>query len=168
MWDVGRLQVHGIRSCCTKKWLSFGQTIRNLDSGDLGILLVVSRLGVTGLKKTRVVYLLDLFEGREWEVWFSACGALSYDWANGGYVDVLFTCGECGFGSLGSWTYSKEWIWNLGKIVCWSETSAGWLSKNLMLGIDSCGIPSLTSYLWPSGWRTRVQLRKSEFNSRGE
>ena len=24
------------------------------------------------------------------------------------YVDVLFTCGECGFNSLGSWSYSKE------------------------------------------------------------
>ena len=30
------------------------------------------------------------------------------------YVDVLFTCGECGFNSLGSWSYSKEWVWNLG------------------------------------------------------
>ena len=40
------------------------QTIRNLTSGDLGILLVVIELGVTGLKKTKVAYLLDLFEGR--------------------------------------------------------------------------------------------------------
>ena len=48
--------------CCTRKWLRFNQTIRNLASGDLGILLVVSRLGVTRLKKNRVVYLLDLFE----------------------------------------------------------------------------------------------------------
>ena len=39
--------------------------IKNLTSGDLGISLVVLRLGVTGLKKTRVVYLLDLFERRE-------------------------------------------------------------------------------------------------------
>ena len=30
------------------------------------------------------------------------------------YVDVLFPCGECGFNSLGSWSYSKEWVWNLG------------------------------------------------------
>ena len=30
------------------------------------------------------------------------------DWANGGYVDVLFMCGKCGFGSLVSWSYSKE------------------------------------------------------------
>ena len=49
---------------CTKKWLRLYQTIRDLPSGDLGIPLVVIRLGVTGLKKTRVVYLLDLFEGR--------------------------------------------------------------------------------------------------------
>ena len=40
------------------------QTIGNLTSGDLEIPLVVIQLGVTGLKKTRVEYLLDLFEGR--------------------------------------------------------------------------------------------------------
>ena len=50
--------------CCTKGWLRFDQTIRNFTSGDLGIPLVVSRRGVTGLKKTRVVYLLDLLEGK--------------------------------------------------------------------------------------------------------
>ena len=37
----------------------------------------------------------------EGAVWFGVCGAPSNDWANGGYVDVLFTCGERGFGSLG-------------------------------------------------------------------
>ena len=30
------------------------------------------------------------------------------------YVDVLFTCGECAFNSLGSWSYSKERVSNLG------------------------------------------------------
>ena len=49
---------------CTRKWLRLYQTIRNLIFGDLGILLVVIRLGVARSKKTRVVYLLDLFEGR--------------------------------------------------------------------------------------------------------
>ena len=38
--------------------------MRNLTSGDLGILLVVIQLEVTGLKKTKVVYLLDLCKGR--------------------------------------------------------------------------------------------------------
>ena len=41
----------------------FKQTI-NLTSGNLGIQLVIIQLEVTRLKKTRVVYLLDLFEGR--------------------------------------------------------------------------------------------------------
>ena len=45
---------------------------------------------------------------------FSACRVPSDDWANGGYVDALFKCGKCGFGSLGSWSYFKEWVWNLG------------------------------------------------------
>ena len=40
------------------------QTIRNLNSGDMGILLVVIQLGVTGSKKIRLLYLLDLLEGR--------------------------------------------------------------------------------------------------------
>ena len=42
-------------------WDSF--KIRNLTSGDMGILLVVILLGVTRLKKIRLVFLLDLFEG---------------------------------------------------------------------------------------------------------
>ena len=49
---------------CTRKWLRLHQTIRNLTSGDLGIMLVVIRLGVTRLKKTRVLCLSELFEGR--------------------------------------------------------------------------------------------------------
>ena len=40
------------------------QTIRNLTCGDLQISLMVIRLGVTGLKKTTIVYLLDLLGGR--------------------------------------------------------------------------------------------------------
>ena len=50
--------------CCTRKWLRYYQTLRNLTFGDLGILLVVIRLRITGLKKTRVVYVLDFFQGR--------------------------------------------------------------------------------------------------------
>ena len=38
--------------------------MRNLTCADLGILLVVIQLGITGLKKTKVMYFLDLFEGR--------------------------------------------------------------------------------------------------------
>ena len=38
------------------------------------------------------------------------CGAPLGDWVNRGYVDVSFTCGECGFCSLGSLSYSKKWV----------------------------------------------------------
>ena len=38
--------------------------MRNLICGDLEILLVVIRLGVYGLKKTEMLYLLDLFLGK--------------------------------------------------------------------------------------------------------
>ena len=47
------------------KQLRFDQVIRNLARCDLEISLVVIRLGVTRLKKTRFVNLLDLFEGTE-------------------------------------------------------------------------------------------------------
>ena len=60
------------------------------------------------------MYLLDLFVGRGER---GQCGGTPLDdWANGGYVDVLLTCGEFGFSSLGSWSYSKEWVRNLGTI----------------------------------------------------
>ena len=49
---------------CRRRWLSFYETIRNLFSVDMGILLVVMQLGITGLRKIRLVYLLDLFQGR--------------------------------------------------------------------------------------------------------
>ena len=41
----------------------------NLICGDLKILLVVIGLEVTGLKKTELVYLLDLFGRRVEERW---------------------------------------------------------------------------------------------------
>ena len=71
--------------------------------------LVVIQLGLTELEKIRLVYLLDLFEGKgEKGQCDLVYGAPSGDWAKGGYIDVLFTCSECGFSSFGSWTYSEE------------------------------------------------------------
>ena len=66
--------------------------------------------GSIGLKKIRLVYLLDLSEGRGeiGAVQFSVGGTPLDEWANGGNVDVLFTCGECGFSSFGSWSCSEE------------------------------------------------------------
>ena len=34
------------------------------------------------------------------------------------------------------------------------------------INIDSCDIATLTAYMWPNGWRSRVQLQRSELNSR--
>ena len=48
---------------CAGKWLKRYKTI-DLTSDDMGIPIVVVRLGLTGLKKIRLVHLLDLFEGR--------------------------------------------------------------------------------------------------------
>ena len=41
----------------TREWLGFDRSIRNLTSADMGILLVVIQLGVTGLKKTSILYI---------------------------------------------------------------------------------------------------------------
>ena len=41
------------------------------------------------------------------------CGAPLDDSANGGYVDVLFTYGECGFSSLESGYRSEERVLDL-------------------------------------------------------
>ena len=64
IWHCRWMELVAAIGWCTRKWLQLHQTIRNLTSGDLGILLVVIWLGVTGLKKTRVVCLSDLFERR--------------------------------------------------------------------------------------------------------
>ena len=29
-------------------------------------------------------------------------------------VFIIFMCGGYGFSSVGSWSYSKEWVWILG------------------------------------------------------
>ena len=49
---------------------------------------------------------------------YSVCGAPLDDWANSGSVDIFFTCGEYGFGSMGSSFHSREWVWNLKTKLC--------------------------------------------------
>ena len=65
--------------------------------------------GSNQIEKDKVLYLLDLFE-RRWENGHCdlLCGVLLDYWTMLVYVDVLFTCGEYSYNSLGSWPYSKE------------------------------------------------------------
>ena len=53
-----------LQAGCTGKWSKIYQTVTNLTSGDMGISLLVIQLGVTRLKKIRLMYLLGLFQGR--------------------------------------------------------------------------------------------------------
>ena len=71
--------------------------------------------GSSRIEKGKVVYLLDLFEER-WEKRQCdlVCEVPLDGWAILVYVDVFFTCGESSFNFLGSWSYSKEWVWILG------------------------------------------------------
>ena len=94
---------------CTRKGLRLYQIIRNVTS-DLGIPLVVIQPLVLELKKTRLMDLPDLFEGRRKKGkcdLVCVCEVPLDDWANGGYVDFFFTCREYGFSSLESWS----WKW---------------------------------------------------------
>ena len=49
---------------CTVMQLKLDEVIRNLTCSDLEIPLLVIGLGITELKKTRFVYLLDIFLGK--------------------------------------------------------------------------------------------------------
>ena len=87
----------------------------------------VIRLRVSGLKKTRFLYLLDLFGGKEEKEWCDlvcvcvcvcvcacvcVCGVPLDDLANGVSVAVFLTH-EYGCSFMVSWCYSREWVWNL-------------------------------------------------------
>ena len=110
---------------CKGKWLRVDRTIRDLTCGDLEIPLLVIRLGVTGPKKSEFVWLPDLLERRGKK---GGGGDLVYvkrplgDWAIDGGADVLVTnvvrLREYGFISLGSWSYSREWVWDLRTKLC--------------------------------------------------
>ena len=100
---------------CARIWFRFDQIIRNLTSGDLEISLVVLQLGVNGLKKTRSFISQTCLreEGRR-SSGIQCVERLQIIGLMLVYADVLFTCGECGFNYLGSWSFSKECAWNLG------------------------------------------------------
>ena len=109
----------------TKGCLSFNENIRNLTSGDLGNSTCGNLTGSSRIEKENVMYLLDLFDRRgEKGQCDLVCGALLDDWAVLVYVDVLFTFSECSFNSLGKWSYSREWVWNVGTksmLHCFTE-----------------------------------------------
>ena len=56
---------------CAWKWMRLHQTVINVACSDVEISLVLIRLGVTRLKNTEFVYLLDFFGGKWEKGWFS-------------------------------------------------------------------------------------------------
>ena len=66
IWGVSGLQVYGVyvADWCTVKQLRLDQSMTNLICRDLEIPLVVIPMGVTGLKKTGLVCLLNFFGER--------------------------------------------------------------------------------------------------------
>lgn len=73
---------------------------------------MVIELGVAGLKKNRVAYLLDLFQERK-EKTQRDLMCVEHLWMIRLIVVILiscllFTCCECGFSSAESFPYSKE------------------------------------------------------------
>ena len=60
---------------CARIWFRFDQIIGNLACG--------ASAGSKWIEKDKVIYLLDLFEGRgEKELWDLVCGASLDHWAN--------------------------------------------------------------------------------------
>ena len=84
-------------------------------------------------------------KGREGAVWLSASKVPSDHWVNSDYVDVLLMHGKSGLGFLGSWSYSKEWVWNLGtkSVLKWNVSRMTFQEFNIMY--------TLTTYLWSGG-----------------
>ena len=80
------------------------------------------------------------------------CGAPLDHGANGGWVDVLFTCGECDFSSLRSWSYSKEWV-KLGTKIMWyisREVKCQQDDTLYALGKNCSRIDAHSVFLWPN------------------
>ena len=73
--------------------------------------------GSNRIEKGKVMYLLDLFEER-WKKGQCdlVCGVFLDDWAMLLYDDVLFTCDEDSFNSLGSWSDSNESVFWVHKV----------------------------------------------------
>ena len=64
--------------------------------------------------------LLDrvAFLQQQWSYSVKICGALLGDWTNGGYADGLLHVWWVGFSTLGSWSYSEEWVWMSWTKLC--------------------------------------------------
>ena len=56
--------------------------------------------------------------GEQWSYSVKICGALLGDWTNGGYADGLLHVWWVGFSTLGSWSYSEEWVWMSWTKLC--------------------------------------------------
>ena len=116
MWGMGGLQVHRIRSrrLLYKEVVEVRSNYKKSYFWWFGNPTCGDSTGSKQIEKDqdRVSDRLALGKRAERAVWFSARGAPSDDWGNGGYVYVLFTCGECGFGSIRNWSYSKELVKN--------------------------------------------------------
>ena len=112
MWGVDEMQVHGIRG----RRLVYKEVVEALSNCKksyfwwYGNPACVDSTGSNRIEKDQARVSPRPVSGKRGEgaVWFSVCGAPLDDWANGGYVDVLFTCGECGFSSFESWYCSEE------------------------------------------------------------
>ena len=78
------------------------------------------------------------------------CGAPLGDWVNDDYADGLLHVWWVEFGSLGSWSYSEEWVWTSGAKLCsivpgkWNVSRVAF--RNSILGIQCCRLSILMVY----------------------
>ena len=155
-WGLGRLQVHGIRSRrlfykkVVEVWSNYKSYFWWFGIPTCGIWLVVTRL-----KKTRVVYLLDLSEWREENRQFYLVHVELSQMI--GLMVVMLMSYSCVVSVV-------VVLWGVGPIL--GNGYAGWHSRNLKLGIDSCRIAIITTYIWSNGYCLWVQHWRSQFNFR--
>ena len=121
IWGVGELEAHriGNGSLVYSEVVESGSDYkesyfwrcRNIVCGD--------STGSNQIEKDRVRVPPGCFLGgrvRKGGVIYCLWASLD-DRANGGFVDVFFHTWH-GFSSMGTWCYSREWLWNLKTTLC--------------------------------------------------
>ena len=143
---------------------SYLSRFRNVAFGD--------STGSNWIKKDRIHLPPRLVWGKRGEglVWFSVREAPLDDWANGCLVDVFFTYTEYCFSSMGSWYYSREWVWKWKTKLCcivsgkWNVIRVSLQEFDIKYILFSDNLSSV--YQWSDGQQMRIWLQRFEINFR--
>ena len=65
----------------------------------------------------------------------SLCFMAPYDWTSDGSIDIFLDV-EFGFTSMGSWRYSREWVWNIRTKLSYIPSEKWNVSRESIQGFD--------------------------------